>query len=119
MISLMFLILIVICSVILHFEDKNRRSGEIDGPVWTPLIFKIWTAGSGLFLAIFFIWEDGEWLVDLIKGWGTPDLNARIVAAVATVWLLMIYGVVTYLGIIQDDDEDLNIVADAVYYDGE
>ena len=118
MVTIIFLVLITACTVALHFEDKYRKTGQIKKPVWTPLVFKLWTVSTGLFLALFFTYENGAQLVDWIKSWGTPDFNARVVAFMATLWLLVIYGVLTYLGIIQDDDEDLEIMADAIFYDG-
>ena len=119
MVAFILLLACVGGSIILHFEDKNRRSGACKLPVWTKLIFKFWAAGTAALLATIFFIEDGEWLVDLVRGSSAEELNARIVAAIVTLGSAALYFVLTYLGSIPDDDEDMNIIADAVYYDGD
>ncbi|MBQ6355422.1 hypothetical protein IJJ18_03380 [Candidatus Saccharibacteria bacterium] len=119
MVTMILTILCVVASIMIHFEDKHRRNGEVKLPVWTNLVFKIWSGSTTVLLAAVFILEDGAWLIDRFKDLGAANLNACICAALATVWLAVVYGLITYLLIIPDDDEDMNIIADAIYYDGE
>ncbi|MBQ3306524.1 hypothetical protein IJH02_03805 [Candidatus Saccharibacteria bacterium] len=97
-------LLSIITLVLLWREDRRRRKYGY-GPIWTNMFFQIVVAALTILLVVVFLVEDGEWLVNLVIAYSTDEFAAAICAALITVMGAIMFGMISYLAIIPDDED--------------
>lgn len=94
-------------SIILRYEDKNRRNGSIRKPVFAKKWLKVWAVGVTAFIAAFFVFGGGMmFLANWLKNnTDMPAMNAEAMATYGSAAFLAFYGIFTYLAIEPDKKE--------------